>query len=231
LGSDVDMGLESERERAATESTDEIILARVGAGETSAFELIMRRYNRRLYRTARAILGDDREAEDALQDAYVEAYLYLEQFEGRAKLVSWLTRIVVNEALRRTRRRERADQIGEAMRDVAVPPQGPEHEAVRAELRRALESAIDDLPEGFRTTFVLRDVEQLSTAETAESLGIPEDTVKTRLHRARVLLRLSLRNRFGEAARDAFPFGAARCDRMVEQVLARLATPLAAGRA
>ena len=215
--------LHQSEERTA-ELTDDIVVARVCAGETALFELIMRRYNRLLYRAARAILRDDHDAEDAVQEAYVQAYVHLGQFQGRAKLSSWLTRIVVNEALRRVRRRERIGEVGEEMPDVAATTRGPEQEAVRAELRRALESAVDELPEAFRTTFVLRDVEGLSTAEAADCLDIPEETVKTRLHRARSLLRQSLSARLGEAAKEAFPFGFAHCDRVVADVLARITT-------
>jgi RNA polymerase sigma-70 factor (ECF subfamily) len=213
-----------QHETWAAELSDDAVVARIRAGETALFELLMRRYNRRLYRTARAILRDDHEAEDAIQEAYVQAYVHLDQFEGRAQLSSWLTRIAVHEALRRLRRRGRIEEVGEEMPDAAATTRGPEQEAARAELRRALESAVDELPEAFRTTFVLRDIEELSTAETADSLGIPEQTVKTRLHRARALLRQSLRVRFGEAAKEAFPFGFAHCDRVVAGVMARIAT-------
>ena len=213
----------SQHEGPAAELSDDAVVARVRAGEAALFELIMRRYNQRLYRAARAILRDDHEAEDAIQEAYVQAYVHLGQFQGRAKLSSWLTRIAVNEALRRARRRARGEEVGQEMSHVAAPIRGPEQEAVRAELRGALESAVDELPEAFRTTFVLRDVEELSTAETADCLGIPEETVKTRLHRARALLRQSLRAWLGAAAKEAFPFGFARCDRVVANVMARLA--------
>jgi RNA polymerase sigma-70 factor, ECF subfamily len=205
------------------EPTDESVVARVRAGETALFELLMRRYNQLLYRTARAILRNDQDAEDAIQEAYVQAYVHLAQFEGRGKLSSWLTRIVINEATRRLRRRHLSAQVGEEMLDVPATMCGPEQEVVRAELRRALESAVDELPDVFRTTFVLRDVEELSTAETADCLDIPEETVKTRLHRARTLLRRSLRTRLGEAVKEAFPFGSAHCDRTVALVLARIA--------
>ena len=215
--------MEAELDTAAAELTDDLVVARVRAGETDLFELLMRKYNRRLYRAARAILRDDQEAEDALQDAYMQAYLHLDQFEGRAQLSSWLTRIVVNEALRRARRRDRAGEVEKDMSDIAAPTCGPEEDAVNAELRRVLERAVDALPAVLRTAFVLRDVENLSTAEAAECLGIPEETVKTRLHRARVFLRQSIRVRFGEAAQDAFPFGFSRCDRVVTHVMARIA--------
>lgn len=203
--------------------TDDAVVACVRAGDTPRFELIMRRYNRRLYRAARAILRDDDEAKDALQEAYVQAYMHLDQFQGRAKLSSWLTRITVNEALRRARRRDRVGEVEKQMSHIAAPVRGPEQEAVRAELRRALESAVDELPQIFRTAFVLRDVEELSTAETADCLGIPEETVKTRLHRARALLRRTLSARLGETAHEAFQFGFAQCDHVVATVMQRIA--------
>ena len=208
--------------------TDESVVARVRAGETDLFELLMRKYNRRLYRAARAILRDDEEAEDALQEAYIQAYLHLDQFEGRAQMSSWLTRIVVNEALRRARRRDRAGEVDNDMSDIAAPTGGPEEHAVKAELRRVLERAVDALPEVLRTAFVLRDIENLTTAEAADCLGIPAETVKTRLHRARVFLRQSLRADFAEIAEEAFPFGFSRCDRVVTRVMTRIAAPAAA---
>ena len=211
---------------AVAELTEDALVGRLRNGETDLFEVVMRRYNQRLYRAARSILRDDHEAEDALQEAYIQAYLHLDQFEGRAKLSSWLTRIVVNEALRRVRRRDRVEEVDTDMPQVAAPTSGPEQEAVRTELRGALENAVDELPEVFRTAFVLRDVEGLSTAETADCLNVPEDTVKTRLHRARGLLRQALRARFGEAAKEAFQFGAARCDRVVSRVMARISAPI-----
>lgn len=213
----------AEPDTAAAELTDELVVARVRAGETDRFELLMRKYNRRLYRAARAILRDDQEAEDALQEAYIQAYLHLDQFEGRATLSSWLTRIVVNEALRRARRRDRAAEVEKDMSDIAAPTCGPEEDAVKAELRRVLERAVDALPEVLRTAFVLRDIENLTTAEAADCLRIPEETVKTRLHRARVFLRQSLRVRFGEITPEAYPFGFSRCDRVVTHVMTRIA--------
>ena len=201
--------------------TDDAVVARVCAGETARFELIMRRYNRRLYRVARAILRDEHEAKDALQEAYVQAYLHLGQFKGHAKLSSWLTRIVVNEALRRARRRDRVGEVESQMSQVAAPVRGPEQEAVRAECG-ARSSARSTMPEPFRTAFVLRDVEELNTAETADCLGIPEETVKTRLHRARALLRRTLSAQLGETAREAFPFGFAQCDHVVATVMQRI---------
>jgi RNA polymerase sigma-70 factor (ECF subfamily) len=198
------------------------------------FELLMRRYNERLYRAARAIVRDDREAEDVMQQAYVNAYTNLQQFKGDAQFATWLTRITINEALARVRRRgryEAFDEQGElaetSMPSTTAPD--PERQAFTGELRVLLEWAIDILPDGAREVFVLRDVEGLSTAETAESLGVSEDVVKTRLSRARAALRRSLLGRAGASAPDAFRFYRPRCDRLVADVLARLSTTAAAG--
>jgi RNA polymerase sigma-70 factor (ECF subfamily) len=176
--------------------TDEEIIARVSAGDAASFELVMRRYDRRLFRAVRAILKDDAESEDAVQEAYVLAYEHLADFAGRARFSTWLVRIAVYEAFGRLRRRRRADACdAESLEDVslAAPSADPEKHASDRELRKVLERAIDALPESFRSVFVLRAVEQLSIAETSEVLDIPEDTVKTRLYRARGLLRSRLK--------------------------------------
>lgn len=211
---------------------DEEVVRRVRAGETALFEILMRRYNPRLFRTARAILRDEAEAEDVMQQAYVNAYLHLDQFAGRASFGTWLTRIAVHEALARLRRRARGretvamsedpDREASTLRSKAPDP---EQAAVAGEMRRLLESAIDALPRRYRAVFVLREVEGLSTSETAESLGIREETAKTRLHRARLMLREQLYHRAGLVAADAFPFHLSRCDRVVAGVFARLALP------
>jgi len=208
------------------ELADEDVVRRVQAGEGALFELLMRRYNQRLYRVARSIVRNDAEAEDVMQQAYVNAYVHLAQFEGRAKFSTWLTRIAVYEALARRRRRERLPEMG-SMSDHdggggALPSSGPdpEQQALTSELRSALEASLDSIPEIYRTVFVLREVEGLSTTEAAECLESSEDVVKTRLHRAKVLLREELLARAG--ARSAFSFHALRCDRVVASVLARL---------
>lgn len=215
--------------------SDAEIVQRIIAGEPGAFELLMRRHNRPLYRTARSVLRDDAEAEDALQDAYLLAYRKIGQFRGESSLSTWLTRIVLNEAIARSRKGKRRAQIFpldgafepgeqavEEMMDVATPEQ-PEHAAQRAEMRRLLESKIDELPDGFRTVLVLRALEELSVEETAVVLGIPEATVRTRYFRAKGLLRESLSREIDFAFEDAFSFDGARCDRIVAGVLARLA--------
>jgi RNA polymerase sigma-70 factor (ECF subfamily) len=218
-------------EKARAESwTDETIVGRVRAGETALYELIMRRYNQRLYRVARAILRDDSEAEDVIQAAYVSAYQHLDQFAGRAPFAIWLTRIAVHEALGRLRMRQRNSQFemegpdGEASMDVPEPSPDPEQNASRSELGQLLEKALLGLPEQYRAVIMLRDVEELSTAETAAALGLTEENVKVRLHRGRAMARGWLFAHVGAGAREAFPFMGVRCDRVVSGVFERIAT-------
>jgi RNA polymerase sigma-70 factor (ECF subfamily) len=219
-------------EPARPSVSDEEVVARVRDGELPLFELLMRRYNQRLYRVARAILRDEQEAEDVMQHAYVAAFAHLAQFEGRARFSTWLTRIAVHEALARVRRRgrlTRLDASGEAGRWTAgLPVDGhpdPEQQAQAAELRVLLEAAIDALPEAYRAAFVLREAEGLDTAEVAECLEISEAAVRTRLHRARALLRRRIRERTGVHSASAFSFYLTRCDRVVAGVLTRLGLP------
>jgi RNA polymerase sigma-70 factor (ECF subfamily) len=206
--------------------TDEEVVARVRAGDTAVFELLMRRYNQRLFRAARAILRDDAEAEDAVQQAYLQAYTHLDQFAGAARFSTWLTRIAVREALGRVRRKKRLGEVelagledGMTMED---QPPSPETEAARRELTGILEQAIDALPEIYRVVVMMREIEQLSTAETAACLELSEDAVKVRLHRARGMLREGLLARADHALADAFPFLGPRCDRIVAAVMAKL---------
>ncbi|HEY8516580.1 MAG TPA: RNA polymerase sigma factor [Candidatus Binatia bacterium] len=208
---------------SAAALADEEVVERVLAGDVRLFEVLMRRYNQRVYRAARAVLRDDHEAEDAMQEAWVRAYANLASFAGRARFSTWLTRIVLNHAIERDRLRRRtfdATDAGDALPDVAC---SAEQQSIDVELRRALESAIGELPEVYRTTFVLRAVEGLSTAETAECQDVPEETVRTRLHRARELLRRDIETRFGLRLRECFGFGNERCDAVVAAVLARVA--------
>jgi len=207
---------------AGTDLSDEEVVDRVRSGDTDLFEILMRRHNQRLYRAVRSILRDEAETEDVLQDAYVRAFMHLDQFLGRARFSTWLTRIAVHEALHRQSRRRRFTGIEDVVDSLESPAPGPADRAANGELRELLEASIDRLPEDFRTVFVLRDVEGLSTAETAESLAIPEETVKTRLHRARRQLRSHLEQGLGGAAREVFAFGFGRCDRIVAAVLRRL---------
>ncbi len=208
--------------------TDEDIVDRVRSGETALYEIIMRRYNQRLYRVARAIVRDDGEAEDVMQAAYVQAYEHLGQFAGRAPFAAWLTRIAVHEALHRLRKRGRVDQLddsefdGAAGANMVETSPDPEQLTTRAELRELLEEAILDLPEQYRAVLMLRDVEELSTAETADALSLTEENVKVRLHRGHGMVRSWLLARVGANARDAFPFMGVRCDRVVQNVFAQL---------
>ena len=209
--------------------SDEEVVRRVRAGETGLFEVVMRRYNQRLYRVARAILRDNAEAEDAMQQAYVNAYVHLEQFESRATFSTWLTKIAVYEALARARRLGRFDQTDtihdrddETMDSLKSRGPDPERQALLAELHTLLESAIEALPEHYRAVFVMREVEGMSTAETAECLEITEETAKTRLHRARMLLREDLYQRAGVMSAAAFSFQAPRCDGVVAAVFERI---------
>jgi RNA polymerase sigma-70 factor (ECF subfamily) len=200
-----------------TQWTDEEIVARVRAGEARLFELLMRRYNPRVYRAVRSILRGEAEAEDAMQSAYLSAYAHLGDFEGRSTFSTWLTRIAIHEALAR-RRGERAEP-----REVPVPQQeaDPESATGGRELGRILGRAIDALPEHYRSVFVLRAVEEMTIEETADCLDLEPATVKTRLHRARALLRRSLVERLD--LRAVLPFEVPRCDRVVGAVLARIA--------
>jgi len=205
--------------------SDEQIVAQVLAGQTALFEVLMRRHNERIYRAARAIVRDDREAEDVMQQAYVNAYSHLRQFDRRAKFSTWLTRIAVNEALARTRKRDRYEPFDEQTAgDMTMTRQqaDPERQAFARELGILLERAVDALPDGARETFMLREIEGLSTAETAQCLGVTEDVIKTRLSRARAALRRQLFERAGLAASNAFRFERPRCDRVVEAVMARI---------
>ena len=209
--------------------SDEQVVNRVLAGETALYELLMRRYNQRLYRVARAILHDDAEAEDVMQDAYVRAYQHLVDFEGRAKFSTWLTRIAVHEALARSRRRFRFQSLdnseeykGGVMRSLASAGRSPEEAAYDRELGEVLERAILKLPEDYRLIFMLRDVEGMSTDETAECLNLTLENVKVRLHRARAGLRKELYARAGATTAESFQFHAKRCDRVVKNVFRML---------
>ncbi len=214
--------------RAAT-LPDEEVVNRVREGETALFEILMRRYNQRLYRVARAILGNDHEAEDVMQEAYVRAYAHLDQFAGRAKFSTWLTKIAVHEAFARLRRSERLESMesqtfsnGRHMSIFQSHAPDPERQALDHELSAALESAVESLPEIYRSVFMIREIEKMSTEETAECLGLSEEAVKARLHRARALLRKKLYVRLGAATAGAFHFYAPRCDRVVAGVFEKI---------
>jgi len=209
--------------------TDEQVVARILAGNTALFEVIMRRHNQRLYRTVRAILGGDDEAEDAMQDAYIQAYRNLGQFEGRSSLATWLTRIAVNQCLSRLRKHRHIYPIDAELEkkmiekiDDARP--GPEKQMLSGEVRRVLELAIEQMPARYRSVLVLRDVEGLSTAEAAEALGMSVEAVKVNLHRARTYLRKALKQKGGETLNDLFAFEDPRCNRVVANVMAIIST-------
>ena len=208
------------------ELADETVVERVRAGEVGLYEILIRRHNQRLYRAIRAILRNDAEVEDVMQQAYLDAYRHLDQFRGTAKFSTWLTRIAVNRAIRTGRNTRRGltvvapDQdAGHPIERAPAPDLDPEHALYGHELQVILESLVDRLPGPFRVVFVLREVEGLSTAETAACLGINEDTVKTRLHRARRLLREQLDRRLGPAAGSVYQFHLSRCDRVVAGVM------------
>ena len=205
---------------------DEQIVELVLQGQTALYEIIMRRYNERLYRAARAILRDESEAEDVMQQAYVNAYTHLRQFDGRAKFSTWLTRIAVHEAIARARKQGRYEPLDDEgsnlERFMATRTPNPERQAFAREIGALLESAIDDLPDGCREVFILRQVEGMNTAEVSEALGVSEDVVKTRLSRGRAALRRDLFDRAGLSAPSAFRFERPRCDRVVAAVLARI---------
>lgn len=219
---------------------DSELVERVLAGDSAAYELVMRRYNRRLFRAARGIVTDDAEAEDVVQEAYLRAYLRLDQFTGPAGFGAWLARITVNEALGRLRRDDRVVFIEDHFKEgrdhdygdtdfaraMTSPRPSPEKLAARGELGRVIEKAIDGLPGEFRAVFMLRAVEGMSVAETAVSLGIPPATVKTRFHRARRLLKESLADQVVDQLPGVFEFEGARCDRVVAAVMQRLPTRL-----
>jgi RNA polymerase sigma-70 factor (ECF subfamily) len=204
--------------------TDEQVVGHVLTGQTALFEILMRRHNERMYRVARAIVRDDSEAEDVMQQAYVNAYANLRQFAGKARFSTWLTRIAVNESLARARRRGKyqlyddVSNVEPFMADQAHLD--PEREAFSGEVRALLEWAIDRLPDGAREVFVLREVEGLSTGEVADALGVSEDVVKTRLSRAKAALRRTVMERTGATAPEVFRFYRPRCDRVVARVLA-----------
>src|SRR6188768_2909869 len=206
--------------------SDEAVIARIRAGEPWCFEILMRRHNRRVFRATRAILKRDDEAEDVMQEAYVRAYEHLADFRGEASFATWITRIAIHEALARKRKQQRFDAFDPASQEPinlsVESPRSPEQEVNDQQLRAVLERAIDKLPDEFRAVFVLRAVEQMTGAETAACLDIPEETVKTRLHRARLRLQQVIAGALNANSTDAYQFHLTRCDRVVKGVLARL---------
>lgn len=220
-------------ESLAAHEDERSIASSIAAGDRLAFENLMRRNNRRLYRLARATLRDRTEAEDALQDAYICAYRSIGQFRGDASLSTWLSRLVLNECLARMRRSTRRQNVVSIVSSntpieftsmFADESDLPDKELGRTQMRDLLERKVDELPENFRTVFVLRSVEEMSVDETAGCLGIPEETVRSRHFRAKAMLRDSLARELNLAERDLFEFGGPHCDLVVANVLARLSS-------
>jgi len=206
--------------------TDAEIVDRVRAGETSLFEILMRRHNQRVYRVARAVIKDEADAEDVMQQAYINAFTHLNQFQDRAQFSTWLTRITVHEALARRRKRKPEEMSEDVMETLTSTQPDPERQAYAAELWGVLEAAVDSLPDTYRVVFMLRDIEGLSTSETAAGLELGEEAVKTRLHRARALVRRGIADRIGVSSAEAFAFQAPRCDRVVAAVMSEIAQQL-----
>jgi RNA polymerase sigma-70 factor, ECF subfamily len=223
---------------AASTLPDSEVVRRVRGGESALFEILMRRHNQRMYRVARSVVNDEAEVEDVMQQAYINAFTHLHQFEERAQFSTWMTRITLNEAFARRRSMHRSASVAADARPVVGLDHGaymdtirssqpdPERQAFAGELQKVLEEAVDALPETYRTVFVLRDIEGLSTAETGDGLGLGEEAVKTRLHRARAMIRRSVTVRLGTVAAGAFEFRAPRCNRVVANVLAVVLDPL-----
>lgn len=206
---------------------DEQVVERVRSGEIALYEIIMRRYNQRLFRIARSIVHSDHEAEDVLQDAHVRAYVHLDQFAGKSSFATWLTKIAIYEALARTKRQkqfEKASPVAEdrTMESLRSSARDPEQQALDCEARTFLEAAVDQLPDDYRAVFVMREIEEMTTSETAECLEITEENVKMRLFRARKMIRAELYARAGAASSKAFEFLGEPCDRLVAAVFQRL---------
>ena len=211
----------------SAEDTDESLVTRARAGDSAAFELLMRRHNQRVFRVVRSVLRDTDDIEDVIQQAYLQAFLHLDQFGGNARWSTWLCRIAINEALARLRQRGRFVSIEavseEAMANLSKGSTGdPERTASGREFSKMVEQAIDELPDIYRSVLILREVEGMTTEETASILDVQTDVIKTRLHRARASLRDAIEGRIGEQMQNSYTFGNERCDRVVAAVLARL---------
>jgi RNA polymerase sigma-70 factor (ECF subfamily) len=216
---------------AQSEMQDEEVVARVLAGETALFEILMRRYNQRLYRISRVILRNDGEAEDVVQETYVRAFTHLESFRGDSSLATWLSRIAMNEALGRLRRQRPGVEWSTLPQGVLeaqiiqfprAASDDPEKSMAQREIQHVVEHAIDELPEAFRLVFITRVIEGMNVEETADILGLKPETVKTRLHRARAMLRDNVEKKIGPVVMEAFPFAGKRCERLTDAVLKRL---------
>jgi RNA polymerase sigma-70 factor (ECF subfamily) len=214
---------------AGEQLSDAEVVRRVVEGDTALFEILMRRYNQTVYRAVRAILKSDEEVEDVMQQSYLNAYAHLGQFAGLAKFSTWLIRIAVNEAIARLRKQHNqswswrgGDEMAASLVETKIP--NPEQHAVATQMREVVEAELSALPATYRTVFVLRDVEGLSTAEAAECLSVSEDVIKTRLSRARSVLREALARRAGVTLESIYSFGNSRCDRVVDLVMQQIIT-------
>lgn len=213
---------------------DEELVALARQGGENAIRALIKRNNQRLFRVARAVMRNDADAEDVVQEAYVRAFTRLDSFKGDAMFSTWLTRIALNEALTRIRKRRPVAELEELdisaaanggqviMFPTSLTPPGADAELARGQVRALLEQAIDELPAAFRIVFILRDVEEMSIDETATQLALKPETVKTRLHRARKLMRAAIEKRLSSGFAELFPFNGARCERMGDQVVERL---------
>ncbi len=233
----VNKALQESTTASVSQLSDEEVIARVRAGETTLYEVLMRRYNQRLFRIARGILRDDEEAEDVTQDTYVRAYASLHQFGGRALFSTWLTKIAVYEACSRLRKQKHIQDFPanpareyHHMESVKSSDPDPEQQTLNREAVSFLEQAVDALPDTYRCVFMLRDIENVNTAETAACLDLTEETVKVRLLRARQMLRNELFARAGATSSHAFQFMGARCDRVVSNVFSQLRASQASSR-
>ena len=206
---------------------DVLLVHRAMAHEADAFRAIIKTHNQRLYRIARGVVRNDSEAEDIVQEAYVRAFAALATFRGDSSLATWLSRIVINEALGRLRKRRRtvampASQEAQIIQFPLNPSDDPERTMAQRQILRLVERATDNLPDVYRTVFIARVIEGLNIEETADLLGVRPETVKTRLHRARALMRKALDDEIGPVLLDAFPFAGRRCERLTEAVMKRL---------
>lgn len=210
------------------EQTDDALVRQARAHDVTAFELLMRRHNQRVYRVVRSVLQDQAEIEDVVQQAYLQAFSHLDQFAGAAEWSTWVSRIAMNEALARLRQRgrfvsmDRANEEDMANIPTASPNDDPERTAAGHEMGRMVEQAVDRLPEIYRAVLIMREIEGMSTTETATVLAVEPEVVKTRLSRARAALRVAIERRVGEQMKTAYTFGNERCDHVVAAVLARL---------
>jgi RNA polymerase sigma-70 factor (ECF subfamily) len=232
---DLDMRLAIARQKSNLEGlSDEELVEFARQGGENAIRLLVKRNNRRLFRVARAVVRDDAEAEDIVQETYLSAFTKLASFRGHARFSTWLTRIALNEALGRARKRRPSAELAKLdasdgvtgglviMFPTSLKPPGADAELAREQVRNVLEKAVDELPDPFRLVFILRDIEEMSTEDTASQLSLKPETVKTRLHRARRLMRLAVEKQFSATFSELFPFDGARCEGMAERVVERL---------